>query len=272
MVGTFTIDGVNSYSSYGVIIVEGGYAGLADYPSLKKFESVDYPEEDGLDADLAEPILDTRNFNVKFASLKGGNIDGFFSKITDGAYHTIGFDEVCISKKLRYVSNGSTTYDPRIRLFSMTFADDFPLEGYTYAAPQKTIGATTDVCIDGVPLSNYSIIITDGTNGSIYAKAAAKENLLTNVINKAGAIYDEYFVKRKTRTVTLQCVMICKSWSQFWQNHDALLYDLTRKNARVLSAGGCTVGNCYFGGCNSDKLTVSGTCVWWEFSLSLTII
>jgi hypothetical protein len=50
------IDGVDTYAQYGVSVIHssgGSYRDLVCYPSLKKVQSNDWPEENRVDVDLS---------------------------------------------------------------------------------------------------------------------------------------------------------------------------------------------------------------------------
>ena len=60
MEGRLFIDGGDAYLQYGAYVVNGGWNELVAYPPLKPVESNDWQEEDGIEADLSAPVLDTR--------------------------------------------------------------------------------------------------------------------------------------------------------------------------------------------------------------------
>ena len=100
MINRLFIDGNDAYLQYGAYVVSGGWNELVAYPPLKSVESNDWQEEDGVEADLSEPVLNTREVSVKFA------FGGLFSRfclfielLSDGAYHD--FDCAYIGRKYR---------------------------------------------------------------------------------------------------------------------------------------------------------------------------
>ena len=58
--GTLYIDGNDAYRQFGVSVVKGGYDDIIAMPPLKKPQTNDWQEEDGIEADLEEPVLDAR--------------------------------------------------------------------------------------------------------------------------------------------------------------------------------------------------------------------
>ena len=71
MINRLFIDGNDAYLQYGAYGVSGGWNELVAYPPLKSVESNDWQEEDGVEADLSEPVLNTREVSVKFAFQTG---------------------------------------------------------------------------------------------------------------------------------------------------------------------------------------------------------
>ena len=66
MFGKLTIDGVDAYATYGLVIPKGGFNGLAQMPPLKKVDINDWSFQDGIEPDLTDTKLDTSTFNITF--------------------------------------------------------------------------------------------------------------------------------------------------------------------------------------------------------------
>ena len=67
MINRLFIDGNDAYLQYGVYVTSGGFNELVAFPPLKSVDSNDWQEEDGEEADLSAPVLNTREIQVKFA-------------------------------------------------------------------------------------------------------------------------------------------------------------------------------------------------------------
>lgn len=72
MSGRFYIDGKDAFTEYGIYVQEGGYNELVAFPPLKAVTSNDWQEEDGIEPDLSEPTLNTKEFFLKNCSLRHG--------------------------------------------------------------------------------------------------------------------------------------------------------------------------------------------------------
>ena len=95
MLDKIYIDSIDIYAQYGAFVSEGGYNELIAYPSLKSVKSNDWQEEDGIEADLSEPVLDTKEFSMKFVFTgKNYRLGGFIELLSDKAYHTFNFKEI----------------------------------------------------------------------------------------------------------------------------------------------------------------------------------
>ena len=65
--GRLYIDGEDIYTKYGVYVVKGGWNELIAYPPLKSVTYNDWQEQDGVEADLSNPVLNTHDVQIKFA-------------------------------------------------------------------------------------------------------------------------------------------------------------------------------------------------------------
>ncbi|MCC8036700.1 MAG: hypothetical protein LIP02_00965 [Bacteroidales bacterium] len=80
--GSLYVDGYDVYKQFGMYVVSGGWNELVAYPPLKTVNYNDWQEEDGIEADLSAPVLNTREVSIKFA-------------ISGDTYKSLCF-EVCI--------------------------------------------------------------------------------------------------------------------------------------------------------------------------------
>ena len=60
------IDGTDAFTRFGVFIAEGGHNEVVAFPALKAPEvSNDWAEYDGIEVDLSDPKLDTKELEIK---------------------------------------------------------------------------------------------------------------------------------------------------------------------------------------------------------------
>lgn len=235
MSGRLYIDGNDAYKQYGIYVVDGGWNSLVSYPPLKDIETNDWQEEDGVEADLSEPVLNTREISITFAiSSLFNRYYEFIALLSDGAYHV--FDCAVIGRKftLRLVSQSNREYAVTLGKETLKFADDFPMDGYRYKSPVSFVTPSDDYLLDDVPFTNYGARVIAGSFAEIIKTADVKPNMLRNIKTKTGAIYDGKQVFYKAKDVKLHFLMRADSLEQLWRNYDALLFDLIQPNERSL--------------------------------------
>lgn len=266
------IDGVDVYTTYGVYVVEGGWNDLVAFPPLKDYESNDWHEEDGIEADLSAPVLDTRDASVKFAFGTPAKLMAFVETLADGAYHEFNCASIGRSYKLRMTEHTNLVLANLLGSVTIKFADDFPLADYTYSAPYSTVDECDDYQIDGVNTTDYGVRVLQGSLANILQVSNVKENMLREIDTVAGATYDGETVTYEEKDVKLNCLMRAETLTELWNNWDALLYNLSQPEERQLYVSSldktfpccykeCAVSSFY----PEDK-------IWLEFSLTLTFL
>ncbi len=275
MTGKLYIDGIDAFTAYGVFILEGGYAQFVNWPSLKAIDINSWAEEDGIEPDLTAPVLDSREFTVKFGAI-GLEADpgGFVYLLTGtGAYHDVLISDLGKTFRLRLVSNPDFSNYSAFFEFSLQFADDYPLKDYTlYAAPSSGSVPSSLYDLDAINLSQYGIRILEGSLSGLYKTPTVKANLLTNISSKSGATYDGQIVKLQEKDITLKCALIAASITEFWANYNALLYDFTRPGARELYVDDLgELFPCFYKSATVNSFSLRGK-VWCAMNITLTII
>lgn len=229
MRGLFNIDGKDALSLFGIFITEGGHNGVMSYPSLKTPEqSNNWAEHDGIEVDTSDAKLNTKEAEIKFAATGDYKIGDFISLISDKAYHIFNFVEIGYSCKLRLVTEVNSQLLIGVKEFSLKFADDFPLDGYTYMEPLSNTVPIQGYELDGVDFSAYGIRVLEGSEAQVLKCPAVKKNMIRNIITQSGAIYDDKNVVYQQKEVVLNCCLIANSFVEFWRNYNAFLYDLVR--------------------------------------------
>jgi hypothetical protein len=274
MRGNVIIDGVNVYTQYGVSVVYssgGSYLGLVNYASLKKVSTNDWPEEDGVEADLSAPRLEGRKVSLRFVCDRGkSGISAFFEALNEGAYHVFEFPWIERSYKLRVSAQPDLTVSGGYRVFSLQFEDDFPLpESYGYSPPSSTyLLPDFGILLDGRNIRGYGLGVTGNYRSEIYRAPEVKKNLTQSVDDRHGVLYDDGHVKYASKETRLNMLMAAGSLAEFWGNYDAFLYDLVRPGLRSLTVG-ADVFACYYKGCSGTSFHVSPGGAFYRFTLSL---
>lgn len=270
MVGSLYIDGTDVYLSYGVFVTQGGYNGLVNYPALKAVLYNDWPEEDGIEADLSNPVLNTKDFTVSFACNKKGQLTYFFGLLSDMSYHKFEFRDIGKTFILRLVAQPDYFWHKSGDVFTLTFADDFPLRDYTYVEPVRTVPVTGYV-LDDRDFADYGVTIREDTLSEVLKLPAVKPKLYYNYATFPGAYYDDAPVNYQSKDVNVYCTLRADTFAEFWRNYDALLYDLTRPNERTLYVSSVNTRNkCFYRSSAISGFTYVNDKIWADFTLVLT--
>lgn len=279
------IDSIDIFSQYGIFILEGGYNGLLSFPSVKDLESNNWPEEDGVEVDLSELYLNSKEVEIKFAAINDHLTGDFLRLISDKSYHVFDLKEIGYTCKLRLDSSVDIQLLIGAETFSLKFIDDFyPLEGYVYEEPLSMAIPEQGYELDGIDFSNYGIRVLEGSEAQILKTPTVKKNLLQNISNLNGAIYDGELVVFEQKEVTLSCCLIAKDLNEFWKNYKAFLHDLTvskeieEDGITVLSAGRSLYVDssgeeypCHYKSLKVNLWDPNGN-IWCKFSLVLVFI
>lgn len=273
MSGRFYIDGKDAFTEYGIYVQEGGYNELVAYPPLKAVTSNDWQEEDGIEPDLSEPTLNTKEFSLKIVlSGKDYRWGGFIELLSDKAYHTFDFREIGRSYSLRLVSNPNTDLATLLGFITIKLADDFPLSEYAYKEPESSLYGSDNYELDGKPFSDYGVIVLDGTFDEIEKSPDVKTCLLRNIKKLNGALYDGEKVTYKAKDVKINCLMKAASLTELWRNYDALLYNLVQPEQRMLySDETCYEYPCHYKSCSVSEFYGSDK-IWLKFTITLCFI
>lgn len=272
MTGRLYIDGQDAYLQYGVYVVQGGWNELIAFPPLKTVDSNDWQEEDGVEADLSAPVLNTREIQLKIA------ISGLYSRfyallglLSDGAYHTFECAYIGRTYKLRLVSQPNLSAVKILGTATLKLADDFPLSGYEYKAPESGVAEYDDYEVDGVPFTSYGVRVLQGTLDEVLKAPNVKTALLRNIGTQAGALYDGGVdVTYKSKDVKLTCLLRAATLEELWRNYDALLYDLTRPDERTLWVAELEQEfPFYYKSCQVSEFYPDGR-LWLKFTLTVT--
>jgi len=271
MINRLFIDGRDAYLQYGVYVVSGGWNELVAYPPLKSVDSNDWQEEDGIEADLSEPMLDTHEVSVKFAF--GGLFSrfcAFIEVLSDGAYHVFDCAHIQRKYKLRMTQHPNLEIAKQLGTATIKFADDFPLNGYEYIEPSSGVIASDDYLLDERPLTDYGCRVLQGSLAEVMKTPNVKENLLRNIKTETGVIYDGKTVTFKTKDVKLSCLMRADTLTELWRNYDALLYDLIQPEERLLYVSELEHEfPCHYKSCSVSDFYPDEK-IWLQFTLTLT--
>lgn len=287
--GTLTIDGEDIFTKYGVVVSDGGLASLVQWPSLKEVESNDWFEEDGLEADLSAPRLASRDVEIPLSLVRGNDILGLLAMLGSRTFHEVYSPDLGMTFRLRYVSCGSvSTVNGDVGTASVTMADDFPLWNFTRNGLASTSVPACGIIINLRDLSAYGVRVLQGTVDSFRQAAesktpltrdiAARDGLITDGVTgggltvEKGPSYDNPAMRKRSRSVTVKCLMSRMTAAAFAKNWRTLLYDLTRPDGRTVTVAALERSfRCYYSSCSVERFYSATGGLWCEFTLTIVI-
>ena len=271
MKGRLLINGIDAYERYGVIVEHYGYKGVVQYPPLKKVTFNTWSEDDGIDPDLSNPVLDTREFDLGLFRINDDHIDELLDVLADKPYSEFNFLEIGCCINLRLISQSNKEVLRRLERFTLKFAHDTPLEDYVYTPPVDIGVKQNGYELDGVSFAEYGISILKGSDEEISKSPAVKKNLLTNIESKVGATYHGTRVVFEKKEVALKCHILAPNMNTFWRNYLALLHDLTQPDERMFFTDKLSDEYpCYYKNSTVNKFDkLTNGKVWCEFSVIL---
>lgn len=235
--GRLDIDGYDAYDEWGVWIT-GKLESLIQWPKMKPVTENIWQERDGVETDLSDPKLASRDLTLNFAMKECSvtALNDFVAYLKSSVYHTFTFNSLGgRTYTLRLLSYASLDYAAKLCFLAVKFADDTPLPEYEYLAPVSSIESLDEYKIDGKRLTDYGVRVLQGSLSEILKHGNIKEAMKRDIKVLNGVIYDAGAVpKYKSRDVRLKCLMRAATISELWQNWDALLYDLTKPNEHLL--------------------------------------
>lgn len=270
MEGRLYLDGVDAYKKYGVFIEASGYKELVSRPTFKTIDFNDWPEVDGIEADLSSPVLDTREFTLTFCSGNSDYVADMLYRLSDESYHDFDFREIRRVFRLRLVQHPGKDVFYNLERFSLKFADDCPFDNYEWVDPVNVGVGQNDYEIDEVPLSRFGVWVLEGSDEEIEKSPAVKKNLLVNISINKGAVYDGQEVFFESKDVALKCGMRIRDVNTFWRNYDALFYSLIQPKEREFYSE--RLGEsypCYYKSIACTEFDIVNGFVWCEFTLTL---
>lgn len=284
MIGKLYIDGNDVWTQYGVFVVQGGYNDLVAMPPLKDVESNDWHEEDGVEADLSSPVLNSREVSIKFAvSGVFSRFVAFMTMLSDGAYHDFNCVSIGRQYRLRLVNENSRKIIRPLETVTLRFADDFParhIQRFEAAArtaqnqeatPASTTTQVDDYYIDGRRLTAYGARVLQGSLAEIVKKPQVKKNMYRNIKTVTGAIYDGVNVHYQTKDAKLNLLFRAATLEELWNNFDALLFNLTRPYEHVLAVTATEEAfYCSYKSCSVQEFFPDGQ-IWLMVRITLTV-
>ena len=269
------IDGRDAFVEYGVFVEQYGYKQLIQFAAFKKVDTTDWPEEDGIEADLLDPKLDTRTLQIQFCITNTRYAEDLFNELSMGAYHSFEFRDLKRTYTLRLAQNDTFSSFVKLGKMTLTFADDFPvIPSGTYYALGKSDVRQRGFTIDDIDFSRFGAYVLEGTSDSIRKAANTKDNLKVSTKDSSGIIYDASAVNFKSKDVTMKVLINSSDIDTFWTRYNGLFATLLKSGTHNLYYSALdNEYDCYYKNMSVAKFDIlrSGR-VWCEFNIVLSIV
>ena len=252
----------------------GGFDELIAFPPLKTPPANDWHEERGFDPDLSDPVLDTREVTLRLSATGQWDYDGTIGMLEVSPVIDVRAPSIGRSWSLRFIA---PTGGANASTFGLKFADDTPMQGYTYQPPnaekeREWILSTSrrdDFVITESPkrsFADYGARVLGDVVGEMDRRNEVKTGLLRKFSTKPGAFYDKgALFNEKGGDRSVQLLMRADTLAELWRNYDALLADLIRPGARRYKDAPF-----YYSSCRVDKFIPDEPRPWLQFTLTLT--
>lgn len=260
-------------SSYACVAF-GGFDELIAFPPLKTPPANDWHEERGFDPDLSAPVLDTREVTLRLLNTDTDDYVYILRMLAETPVVEVRAPSIGRSWSLRFIAPTDSAHSST---FGLKFADDTPMQGYTYQPPKAekecewilSTSRRDDFVITESPkrsFADYGARVLGDVVDEMERRNEVKTGLLRKFSTKPGAFYDKaalFCEKGGDRSV--QLLMRADTLAELWRNYDALLADLIRPGARRYANAPF-----YYNSCRVDEFIPDEPRPWLRFTLTLT--
>lgn len=235
--GRVLIDSVDIQSRYGAFIMNGGYAALLEYPSLKNIVTNDWMEQDGVDVDMTSARVAARAiqipFGVKnnpkgFAKLLASRYTIMLTVEDFGSYGTY-------TLLFNGITNYSSTFDGSLTTMTVSFVDVDQTRYQTYSGADREASGTDSMTLSGINMSQYGWRTLKGKDG-LWCEAARKPALLREVESVHNVITPMVAMGYAAKNISISGLMRAANAAEFFDNYYAL-YSLLKSGVLTLETG-----------------------------------
>lgn len=254
MDGGVIIDGTD-IAALGAFMVRGGDHGLISFPTRKEPVMIDWPDQDGFEIALDNPVYEAKKLRVDYF-LKGNEMT-FLDRLNAFAnlHFTSGDNSIYVREfdktfSMRFagitslkINRGITTKGNKHALMSIDYVMDNPTQFLATGSASASREPDTQVTIGDVDLSAFGIIVKEvyGTAFRFSPKGGIVYN--SRYVNGQSVVYPSS-PKRAKQDITISCAMICEDRAAFMANWNALW---TAVNVPSLSIGLTAAGKTFTG-------------------------
>jgi len=285
MKNKLVINGTDVYEAFGVFIAKSGYNGLIQYPPSKPVAHTDWPELNGIDADLTGLKLAGKDFQIPFCSDNIYLMDMFLDFISEKLYYTFEFKELNRVYVLRLTNQNNLQALRGLGKFSLSFTDESPLKDYSYIPPTPLPVKQRGYKLDNKDLSEYGLYVLKGSDEAILKRPGVKDSMVIDAQNDEERLGDKSRIFFKEKDVEIKLLMEAPDINTFWKNYNAFMYRLINKPEgdqpegeygeaqRVLAVEKFGMEfPCYYKSSGVSRFQIIKDKVWCEFSVVLVFL
>ena len=301
--GRLFIDGADARVTYGIFVVEGGYAELVRWPEMKEPSYVNWPELPGIEPDLLETYLkpkDSIRLDICCTDAPTGS-EAFIAMLQSASYHVFNFKEIGITIPLRYKSTTAREKYGNLEMMTLEMAFDYsyldeliPYEGtkvymtfnakklvfnsnlLVFTAYDEGQGSTvvirkkkTGLLLDGEDLGDRGILALEGTDEVITRPAPLKDNLIIKATGVKGQLYPDETAVKAHRSVTIPLLLRAENPSLFWNAYLELLADISAPGSHKLTWKGVEHKFYYQSQSITEFAKLGTNEIWCQFNLTV---
>lgn len=272
--GSIIIDGLNVTDLWRIYLSDGAYAALLGFPPAKEPDITDWPEYDGVEADLSAPRLSSRELTLSLCSASAAQIEAFVSFLMVEPVRIWIFPDTGVSFRFRFLSLASLRHMGGMSVFSVKVEEDLPFRPQAAGFPASRL-SPCGVRMDGQDLSSdMGFSLLQGARDNLRTVWEAKSPLIRSFKDEDGqSVLSSPSMKRKSRDVTLPLLSSGEDLQTFLLRREALLRFITRPGERTILDG--STGRSLAAYYKTASVTRLGlmpdASVWCGFSLTFGI-
>lgn len=253
------IDGTD-LATLGMFILKGGDYDLLSFPERKKPAQNDWFEHDGLDVDLSEVFFKEKTVMIKYCLIANNatelqqRLNGFENLHFKAGYRQLyiqAFNRTFELRTVEFTENkhtgGYVLNRKKIVEISVKYIMDNPVQYFQSTTDVPTLNRKhlSYISVNGHDLSKFGIIVQKAYD-TILKIASPKTGITQKSSTQTGLTADtSYIPKKKSKKITIECVMVSGTLANFETNYTALFRQLTKTGEIQIGIQGATF-NCYY--------------------------
>lgn len=266
------IDNEDVLTRFGISLGAGAFDELLAFPPLKEPEKNNWPEEEGIEVDLATPCLQKKELTFSFLREGAeGMDDAFIAFLSRPGYRTFRIPALQKEWRLRLLSQSALHLKgTEGAAFTLKLADDFPYRPAPGGVAEGGLPLpVSDFTLDGVSLDRYGLVVESGRDECLQS-ASVKPGLSRQFAGSDGIWYDTGQVVFDSKEVNFRCCLAAASMERFWACYDAFFHAWLQPGERLLSyRPGVKTYPCYYKQTSGFRLISAEAPVVAAFNLTL---